>query len=76
MVTGTTTGNLRELFVKCPRQTSMYNHYGPWRGHDSTPCKGLYGVLAEDPKKFTAKPLRVTLCNVTCRGRGGPGLRL
>ena len=40
MVTCTTTGNLRDRFVKCPRQTrqtSMYNRYGPWRCHDSAP---------------------------------------
>ena len=40
MVTGTTTGNRRERFVKRPRQTSMYNRYGPWLGHDSPPARG------------------------------------
>ena len=40
MVTGTTTGNLRERFVKRPRQTSIYNRYGPWRCYDSAPRKG------------------------------------
>ena len=42
MVTGTTTGNLRECFVKRPRQTSMYNRYGPWHCHDSAPLMGPY----------------------------------
>ena len=43
MLMCTTTGNLREHFVKRPRQTgqtSMYDHYGPWRGHDSAPLMG------------------------------------
>ena len=42
MVTGTTTGNVWERFVKRPRQTSMKSRYGPWRGHDSAPRKGPY----------------------------------
>ena len=31
MVICTTIGNLRERFVKRPKQTSMYDYYGPWR---------------------------------------------
>ena len=42
MVISTTTGNLRERFVKCPGQTSMYNRYGLWHCHDSAPQMGLY----------------------------------
>ena len=40
MVICTTTGNLWDHFVKRPRQTSMYDCYGPWCGHDSAPLKG------------------------------------
>ena len=47
----TTTGNLRERFVKRPRQTSMYDRYGPWRGHDSAPQTGPFTGLADAQKK-------------------------
>ena len=40
MVMCTTPGNLRGRFVKRPRQTSIYDCYGPWRGHDSAPLMG------------------------------------
>ena len=40
--TCTATGNLRECFVKRPRQTSLYNRYGPWRCNDSAPQMGPY----------------------------------
>ena len=50
MVMCTTTGNLRERFVKRPRQTSMYDRYGPWRGHDSTPLMEPFTGLADAQK--------------------------
>ena len=49
MVICTTTGNLRDRFVKRPRQTSMYYHYGPWRCHDSAPRMGPNFGLANVP---------------------------
>ena len=51
MVLCTTTGNLRECFVKCPRQNSMYDRYGPWRGHDSAFLMGPFTGLADAQKK-------------------------
>ena len=51
MVLCTTPGNLRERFVKRPGQTSTYDRYGPWRGHDSAPLMGAFTGLADAPKK-------------------------
>ena len=51
MVMCSTTRNLRECFAKRPRQTSMYNRYGPWRGHDSAPQMGPFTGLADAQKK-------------------------
>ena len=49
MVGFTTTGNLWDRFVKRRRQTAMYNHYGPWRGHDSAFMNSSH--LADAQKK-------------------------
>ena len=35
-------------------QTSMYDHYEPWRGHDSAPLLGSNSGLADAPKKKKA----------------------
>ena len=51
MVMCTTTGNLRERFVKRLRQISMYDCYGLRRGHDSTPLMGPFTGLTDAPKK-------------------------
>ena len=48
MVVCTTTGNLWDPFIKRPRQTSMYYHYGRWRGHDSTPRWGLNSPIGAE----------------------------
>ena len=50
MVMCSTTGNPRERFVKRLRQTSTYDCYGPWRGHDSAPWMGPYSGLADAQK--------------------------
>ena len=55
MVMCTTTGNLRERFVKHPRQISMYHRYGPWRGYDSAPLMGPFTGLADAQKKINQK---------------------
>ena len=53
MVMCTTTGNLRERFVKRPRQTSTPDRYGPWRGHGSAPLMGPFTGLADAQKKIS-----------------------
>ena len=52
MVARTTTGNLRDCFVKRPGQTSMYYRYGPWHCHVSAPHWGLLGTGRVHKKKL------------------------
>ena len=60
MVMCTSTGNPRERFVQRPRQTSMYDCFGPWRGHDSAPQMGPFTGLADAQKKNKKQQQRAT----------------
>ena len=52
MVACTATENLGDHFVKHPRQTSMYYHYGLWCGHDSAPRWGPNSGLVDAQEFF------------------------